>query len=153
LGRARLTFQLAGIGCAIVWLASCKMSPDEQYVSEKVPIEIDQDKPVVVEIRSLSGNGWNDVGIRCSPEIWDALSAAGGNVSVRLVSSGQGATKLIDVSPGGHKLWPINSFYYLFAIDGRRGTSAKVEIAFPASRLRATHVEFLVLKTPADTGL
>src|SRR5579862_7957015 len=88
---------------------SCKASSDTQYVLQKVPIEIQRGTPATIGIRSLSGNGWNEVGIRCSPEIWKTLSIGANDISVRLKSSGKGDVKIINISPGSHKLWPVDS--------------------------------------------
>ena len=143
---------LLAIACA---LSSCKMSADTQYVREKIPIEIQSGRPATITISSLSGNGWNDVGIRCSPDVWAQLTRGGANVGVRLTSSDKDGVRISDVSPGsqGHKLWPLDSYYYLFAIDGKYRSSATVELTFAGAPDGRTRAEILVLKTPADTGL
>ncbi len=148
----------AGIHRIAVWAASlsllcCTMSPDEQFVREKIPIEIQINKPMTIHIQSLSGNGWNYVGIRCSPDVWQTLARDNNNIVVNLTSSSKGGTKVIDVFPVDRKSWPIKSFHYLFSIGGDYGTSAAVEITFKAAPQGTTHAEVLVLKTPSDTGL
>jgi hypothetical protein len=118
-----------------------------------MPIEIQAAKTARIVVGPLSGNGWNEVGVRCSADVWEKIAAGASNITVRLVSADSSATKIINVTPGSHKLWPVESFYYLFAIGGDRGTSATVEIAFPNAPAGITNAEILMLKTPSDTGL
>ena len=73
-------------------------------------------------------------------------------IDVRLVSSSKPSTRIINVSPGGPKLWPVESYYYLFEIGGDYRARASVEIRFPGTPEGVTHAEVLVLNTPADTG-
>jgi hypothetical protein len=129
------------------------MTPDQQFVREKTAIEIQSGRPVTIKIRALSGNGWNDVGIRCSPDIWEALARDSSHITVQLISSNKDGTQVINVAPGQGKLWPVESYYYLFAIGGHYGASASVQITFPSAPEGITHAEMLVLNTPADTGL
>ncbi|HWO31303.1 MAG TPA: hypothetical protein VNO32_21120 [Candidatus Acidoferrum sp.] len=69
-----------------------------------MPIAIQQSVQVIIKLGPLIGNGWNQVGIRCSPDIWKALSAGPGKFSVRLVSSDKDGTSISNVFPGGHQL-------------------------------------------------
>jgi len=132
--------------------ASCARTPDAMYVREKIPIEVKKGKPTTITIRSLSGNGWNEVGIRCSPDVWKALMVGTNSVAVRIISSSKTNTSIINVAPGSHKLWPLDSFYYLFSIGGDYRASATVEITFPSAPEGVTRAEILVLITPADGG-
>jgi len=136
-------------------ISSCgPMTPDEQYVRQQIPIEIQSGRPATITIGSLSGNGWNEVGIRSSPEVWDALTNGTENITVRLISSSnKNGTQIVNVSPGSHNLWPIESFHYLFAIGGEYRAKASVEVTFPNARPGVMHAEIIVCKTPADTGL
>jgi len=134
-------------------LSSCTMSPDEQYIAETIPVKIQGSGPVTVDIRPLSGNGSNEVGIRCGPDVWELIVADKSSFSVRLISSDKGGTRIIDVSPGGGKLWPVEPFYHLFSIVGSRGARATVQMRFPDTLTGITSAEVVVLKTPADTGL
>jgi hypothetical protein len=123
-----------------------------QYVREKIPIEIHSKEPVIINIRSLSGNGRNEVGLRCSPEAWETLMKQRSAIAVRLVSSNKEATKISNIAPGDHKLWPVESFYYLFSISGEYRATASIEITFPSPLEGAERAEIVVLKTPSDTG-
>jgi hypothetical protein len=89
---------------AMYALSACRITPDKQYIREKMPIAIQQSVQVIIKLGPLIGNGWNQVGIRCSPDIWKALSAGPGNFSVRLVSSDKDGTSISNVFPGGHQL-------------------------------------------------
>jgi hypothetical protein len=134
-----------------------------------MPIEIQSGKPIAVNIR-LSGNGWNEVGIRCTPVVWQALlhgqpDGQPDGLTVRLVSSSTNGTQIAGVSlggpknvggiafPEGYKIWPVDSFHALFEINGERDASASVEITFKNAPEAEgeIHAEILVLKTPIDT--
>jgi len=134
--------------------SSCRsQTPDTQFVREKIPIEIQGGKPVTIKISSLSGNGWNEVGIRCSPEVWNALNNGTQSITVRLLSSSKNGTRIEQGSPGRPKLWPIESSHYLFTIDGAYRATAAIEIMFPNAPPGITRAEIVVSKTPSDTGL
>jgi hypothetical protein len=128
------------------------MTPDEQFVRQQIPIDLQGAKPAVIEIRSLSGNGWNEVGIRTSQENWNALTSGAAGVTVRLISSTEDGTQIEQGAIDRKGLWPIESFHYIFNIDGKYGAKALVEMIFPNAPIGPTRVEILVLKTPADTG-
>jgi len=129
------------------------MSPDQQYIAETIPIKIQGTDPVTVDIRSLSGGSPNEVGIRCGPDAWKLITADKSGFSVRLVSSDKEGTNISNVSLGGGTQWPVDRFYHLFYIVGRRGARATVQIKFPATLPGITNAEVIVLKTPADTEL
>jgi hypothetical protein len=149
----KITSRIAGVSILAMMCSSCgTMTPDEHFVSQKIPIEIQSGTPATIEIRSLSGNGWNEVGLRCSPEVWDALTNGGDNVTVQLISSGEHGTEIHDVSPGSRNLWHLESFHYLFLIGGEYRAKASVEISFKNAPPGVMHAQMLVIKTPADTG-
>jgi hypothetical protein len=141
---------VSAVVCLFSW---CMASDDARYIRQRSSIEIQEGKPVTVYIRSLSGNGWNEVGIRCSPDVCTKLLEGKDKITARVVSSNKNGTKIIDVSPDDHKLWPVDSFHYLFSIGGEYRANASVEISFPNSPEGVTHAELIVLKTPSDTGL
>jgi hypothetical protein len=139
---------------AMACLSGCMAgSDDARYIRQQSPIEIQDGKPVAVYIRSLSGNGWNEVGIRCSQDVWKTLREGNDKLTVRLLSSSRGGTKIINASPDDHKLWPVDSFHYLFSIGGEYRANALVEMTFPRLPAGVTKAEMIVLKTPSDTGL
>ena len=130
--------------------------PDVQFVRQKIPIVIQSGKPVTFTIGHLSGNGENDIGIRCSPEIWGALTNGTKAVTVRLLSSNKPDTIIGGVDPragGGAFLGYIPNVHYLFYIGGRYRAKASVEVTFPNAPAGGTPAEIIVGKTPADTGL
>jgi len=153
----KFSLRFVAIALAICAVTSCTMTPDEQYVRQEIPVEIEAGKPVTVKIASLSGNAENQVGIRCSPAEWKALSAGSNSISVRLVSSSSKSssyeTRVYMFSSGGPMMWPVDSAIYLFSIGGESGTSAFVEITFPSAPAGPTSAKIIVLNTPADTGL
>ena len=131
----------------------CEASGEMRYIRQQIPIEIRSGTPIAIKFRSLSGNGWNEVGVRCSPAVWQSLASDKSGVAVHLISSNKEGTKIIDVSPDEHKLWPVESFHYLFSIGGKYGATASVEITFQNAPPGITHADIVVLKTPSDTGL
>jgi hypothetical protein len=150
IGQLMTVFMLA---CG-VW--SCKeQSPAEYYTSQRIPIEVQSGKAVTVKI-TLSGNGPNDVGIRCSPEVWQALTSGPKTITARVTSSSESGTVLDGVQPGGTAdgfLYLIPDVKFLFEISGGHNATAVVEITFPNGPTVATPAEIVVGKTPADTGL
>lgn len=150
----KMAWQFAVVSVLACLFSSCaSQSPDEQFVHQKIPIEIQNGKVVTIEIHALSGNGENDVGIRCSPDVWNALTNGTKSITVRLKSSDKKGTQIGGVSPGSGRRWPIESFHYLFYIGGEYHAKASVEITFPNAPAEATRAEIIVDNTPADTGL
>jgi hypothetical protein len=148
------TWQLAAVFVLACIVSSCaSQPPGERFVRQKIPVEIQSGKPVTIEIRSLSGNGENHVGIRCSPEVWNTLTNSTKSLTVRLISSNKKGTNIGGISPGSGRRWPIESFHYLFYISGEYHAKASVEITFPNAPAGVTRAEIIVCKTPADTGL
>jgi len=132
------------------------MSPEKQYVRQTIPVEIQSGKPVTIEISSLSGNGVNDVGIRCSPEAWNTVTNGTKAIEVRLKSSTRPNTQIGGIDPassGTAFLGYISNVHYLFYISGEYRAKAAVEITFPNAPEGTTHAEIIVCKTPTDTGL
>jgi hypothetical protein len=125
-----------------------------QFVRQKMPIDIQSGKPFTIEISSLSGNGVNDIGIQCTPEVWNTLTNSGKNVEVRLKSSNKPKTQIggIDTASSGTAfLGYITNVHYLFYISGEYHAKASVEITFPNAPPGTTHAEIIVCKTPIDT--
>jgi hypothetical protein len=148
--------QVLGLLILVLSDSSCKpQSPDAQFVREKIPVEIRRAKPITVEIRSLSGNGMNDVGIRCPPEVWSVLTNGTKGIAVRLTSSNRADTEIggIDLHGGGTFFGKLANVHYLFYIGGRYHAHAVVEITFSNAPPEPTPAEILIGKTPADTGL
>jgi hypothetical protein len=139
---------LLGLACIF---ASCASQPSgERFVLQKIPIEIQSGKGIEVQMRTTGGN---EVGIRCSPEAWNTLTNSAQSVTARLISSNKKGTFIYDIRPGAGKMWPIESFHYLFQIYGEYRAKALVEITFGNVAPGVTHVELIVCKHPADFGL
>jgi hypothetical protein len=151
----KMIWQLVTLAALSCMVSSCvSQSPGERFVRQKIPIKIESGKPVTIEI-ILSGNGPNDVGIRCSPEVWNALTNGTKTITARLKSSDIKGAEIYGVHPGGSAagfLYLISDVRYLFEIYGAYHAKASVEITFPNTPTEATHVEIIVCKTPADTG-
>jgi hypothetical protein len=97
----RTVWQFAAVIVPVCILSSCApQTPEEQFVRQKIPVEIQSGKLVTIEIHHLSGNGWNDIGIRCSPEVWNALTNGANNITVQLKSSNKKTTEINGVNPG-----------------------------------------------------
>jgi hypothetical protein len=152
----KIAWQLMMVAATTCVFLSCKpQSPEEQFTRQKIPIEIQRGKPVTIEIPSLSGNGANDIGIQCSPELWNAITNGDQSITVRLKSSNRNDTEISSFDPRyspaflGH----IPNVHYLFNIAGEYHANAVVEITFQNGPIEATQAEIIVGKTPADTGL
>jgi hypothetical protein len=152
----KMAWQLAAVSVLACVITSCaSQPPGEGYVHQKIPIEIQSGKAVTVEIH-LSYSGVNDVGIRCSPEVWNALTNGTQAITVRLKSSNKKGTDIYGVHPGGGGagfLHLISDVHFLFEIYGGNYAKASVEITFPNAPPGVTHAEIIVGKTPEDTGL
>jgi hypothetical protein len=44
------------------------------FIRQKIPIEIQKGKPVIVQIRTRSPGGEPAIGMRCSPDLWHSLT-------------------------------------------------------------------------------
>lgn len=147
--------QLAMVFVVVCFVSSCgPRDSSERFVLQKIPITIQNGKSVSVDVYSLSGNGPNDVGIRCLPEVWNVLTNSREIIQVRLKSSGRQSTRIYSVAPGGAGagfIGYIPNVYYLFEIAGERNVKASIEIVFPHALAEAVHAEIIVCKTPADT--
>jgi hypothetical protein len=149
-------FIMAAIGAiaAILWaFLGGKMTPEQQYVRQKIPVEIESGKPVTVEI-NLSGNGVNDVAIKCPPEVWNALMRPTKAIEVRLTSSDHPKTAIggVDPTSGGTAfIGSLPNVHYLFYVYGEQNAKASMEITFPDAPPGTTRAEIIVGKTPADT--
>src|SRR6267378_8686529 len=82
----KMVWQLAASSVLACILLSCAGISRDSFVLQKIPIEIQSGKPVRIEIHSLSGNGVNSVGIRCSQEAWNSLTNGTKSIAVRLIS-------------------------------------------------------------------
>ena len=133
-----------------------ELTPDEQYVRQNIPIEIHGNHPVVIEIDSLSGNGVNDVGLRCPVELWQSLTQGTDPVSVRLITCSDPSAKIGGVDPGSvgtSFLGYLKDTHYLFYIVGRSGAKASISITFHNPPVSVTPAEIIVCQTPIDTKL
>jgi hypothetical protein len=149
------TAQQLAAACVLACIVSscAAQPPGEEFVHQKIPIEIQSGKTVTVEIH-LSYNGPDDVGIRCPPEVWNALTNGTRGITARLKSSDDKNTKIYGVNPGGaggYFLNRIPNVYYLFEIHGGNKAKASVEITFPNAPAGITHAEIIVGKTPEET--
>ena len=140
------------LACTI--LSCSRHASNEQYVSQKIPIRLQGANPVTFEIHSLSGNGAQDVGIRCSTEVWGALTNSARRITVRLKSSDRKGTEIYGgpsySAPGPLGYMP--DVHYLFDIVGQNHAKALVEVTFPNALLETTTAQIIICKTPADGG-
>lgn len=136
-----------------ILLSSCaSQPPGEQFARQKIPVQIQSGKPVTINIH-VTGSGVNDVGIRCSPEVWNALTNGPTPISVRLKSSNKEGVVISEVHPGSSGtsfLGYMPNVHYLFYIHGAH-TGASVEIAFPNVPSEATSAEMIVCVSPNET--
>src|SRR5215469_8083643 len=150
----KAALQLMAVCVTVAILSSCgTQQPGEQFVRQRIPVEIQKAQPIVVGIHSL-GVGANDVGIQCPIEVWTALTNNANTGAVRLTSSTKPGTQIggIDTTSGGTSfIGYIPNTHYLFYIYGKPGADATVEITFSNAPPGVTAAEIIVCKTPAET--
>ncbi len=147
----RISWKVAVLfGLPCIFTSCASQRPGERFVLQRIPIEIQPGKSVEVHMRTT---GANQVGIRCSPDVWNTLTNSSESITVQLISSNKKGTRIGGVSPGAGRQWPIESFYYLFNISGAYRAKASVEITFRNAAPGVTHAEIIVCKDPADFGL
>src|SRR5215468_11637313 len=95
----RNTGKIFAILVLICAFPACRKTPEEQFVRQSIPVQIQNGRTLTFEIKSLSGNGANDVGIRCSPELWKMLTNSTKEISVRLQASSEPDTRFDWVKP------------------------------------------------------
>jgi hypothetical protein len=153
----KAAWRLSAVSVLVCVFSSCgPQPPDVQFVLQKIPVEIQRGKPLTIEIHSLSGNGVNCVGIRCSPEVWSMLTNSPQSIEVRLKSSNEPRTQIGGVDPSSHAtgfLEYLTNVHYLFYVQGEHRAKASVEIIFPNAPEETTSAEIIVGKTPIDTKL
>jgi hypothetical protein len=112
----KTAFQLVAVSALACIFSSCASRPPGEafFVRQKIPIEIQVGKSATIEIRSFGGGRENRVAIRCSPEVWNALTNGTKTIAVQLVSSNK-ATQISGILLGSG---PIESLHYLFSIWG-----------------------------------
>ncbi len=151
----KVALRLIAVFVMATILSSCgRQQPGERFVRQRIPVEIQKNQPLDVEIHSLSGDP-NDIGIQCPIEVWNALTNNANTGSVRLKSSSKPGTQIfgIDTSSGGTSfIGYIPNTHYLFYIFGEPGANATVEITFSNAPAGTTSADIIVCKTPAETG-
>src|ERR1043166_131319 len=107
-----LSWQLAArLGFACLCSSCASRLPEEHLVSQRIPIGIVNGKPVTVVIRARSPGGKSEVGIRCSPDVWSALTNGTSSIAVRLLSSNKRGIYVEGIPQGHDAQCPIKSFY------------------------------------------
>jgi len=150
----KIALRLAAVSVLACIFSSCASHPPDEafFVRQKIPIEIQSGKPVTIEIRTPSPSGESEVGIRCSPEVWNALTNGTGSITVQLISSNKKGIQIARIPPGYDAQCPIKSFYDLFYLYGMYQffPRATVQITFPNAPSGVTHAEIFVCRTPRD---
>lgn len=148
-------WQLMAVVVTVTILSSCgNQQPGDRFVRQQIPVEIQKNQPVDVEIHSLSGDP-NDVGIQCPIAVWTALTNNANTGAVRLKASNKPGAQIgaVDVSSGGTSfIGYIPNTHYLFYIRGERGADATVEITFSNAPAGLTAANIVVCKSPAETA-
>jgi hypothetical protein len=123
-------------------------------VRERIPIEIRDSQPVTFVIHTRSPGRGAAVAIRCSPEMWNSLTAGTGRVNIQLISSRWNGVKIRKEAPVRYGTTDSNmSYYTLFSITGNYQlfTKLKVQLTFPSSPPAVIHAEILVFRMPTDS--
>src|SRR5580658_3138827 len=120
----KMTGRLMAILAAMCFFLSCKQQRSgEQFIRQKIPIEIQEGQPVIVEIHSLSGDP-NAIGIRCPIEIWTALTNSAKTITAHIKASSKPGTQIgwiNNASDGTSFIGYIPNTHYLFYVFGEPG--------------------------------
>ncbi len=149
-----MAWQLAaGLGVACFCSLCASLLPEEYLVRQKIPIEIESGKPVTIKIRARSPGGASEVGIRCSPEVWNALTNGTRSITVQLISSNKKGIHIERIPPGYGPYNPIESLHDLFYLLGnyQMFPRAIVQITFPNAPPGVTRAEILVCRMATDS--
>ena len=152
---SKAAVRLACIVMGAFTFVSCKEEPQrEKFVLQRIPVEIRAHKPLTVRVTNLSGNGANDVGVRCSSEEWAQLTNGTRAFTARLRSPTDGQVNIggIDLfSSGTAFMGRLTNTHYMFYLTGQRGSAATIDVQFPCDEIELVHAEVLMCETPADT--
>jgi hypothetical protein len=142
------------LGICMLLLACRNSRHDDPFIHQEIPVMIQNGKSTTIKIGPLSGSSPNDVGVRCSNEVWKMLTKGSNSVSVLLKSSDKKGTMIGGVDPsssGTSFLGHVPNAHYLFYIRGERDATAVVEISFRNEIPQPFSVKIVVCKTPAET--
>jgi hypothetical protein len=123
-------------------------------IRERIPIAVNDSKPITFVVHARSPGGVATVGIRCSPEAWNSLTGGTGQVKVQLISSRWNGVKIREETPTRHGAPDSDASYYtLFSLLGNYHlfSKVKVQITFPSAPPEVTHAVILVFRMPADS--
>ena len=96
----RKTAEILALSAIFLAVTCCgRMTPDQQFIRQKIPVQIQNGRTLTIEITSLSENGCNDVGIRCSPTFWKVLTNSTTNITARVTNSSKPDTSIGEVTP------------------------------------------------------
>jgi hypothetical protein len=143
--------QMSGFCLLALIFCSCASGPPTEafYVRQRIPIEIENGKPSNVDLRIRSPGGRSEVGIQCSPEVWNALTNGTGGITVQLLSSNKGV-QVITVPPGFQGQCPVHSLHVLCYLHGNH-VRASLQITFPNTPAGYTRADVIVCKMASDT--
>ena len=137
-------------GVCILLCISCVSRIGQPFVHQRIPIEVQGDKVVVLEMHGLAGS--HMVGIRCSPELWDELTNCQKGITVRLKSADTQPAEVFAIEPGRARTTcdQVASCRYFFAVSATG--NVVVEISFPKMTIVGP-AEIIICKTPEQTEL
>jgi hypothetical protein len=135
-------------GMCILLCISCAANNGESFVHQKVPIEIQGNEILTVEMHRLVGS--HPVGIRCSPEVWNELKNCQKSIVVRLKSADKQPAETFGFEPGltGTTCDQVAHCHYFFMVSAIG--NIVVEISFPKMPLEAP-AEMIICMTPEET--
>ena len=145
---SKAAVRLACIVMGAFTFVSCKEEPQrEKFVLQRIPVEIRAHKPLTVRVTNLSGNGANDVGVRCSSEEWAQLTNGTRAFTARLRSPTDGQVNIggIDLfSSGTAFMGRLTNTHYMFYLTGQSGSAATIDVQFPCDEIELVHAEVLM---------
>ena len=133
------------VACILVG-TSCKYnSGTEAWIDQLVPIKVENGKVITIELQNVSRD--HSVGIRCSPQMWNALIKDPQNITVRLNSPDEHKGKIAEFEPArlGTECDSVPGARYLFTITGTG--RAVVEVVFKNMPEQVWPVEIILCKS------
>jgi hypothetical protein len=150
--KRHLQLGIVLVAGGVVSSCASRAAGESSFIREAIPIEIQHGKPVTIEIHTRSPGGKSEVGIRCSPEVWNTLTNGTEAISIELVSSNKKNVQVFKIHSGYDAACPVKSFYdlcYLYGMN-HQFPKATVRIHFPNAPAGITRAEILVCRTSAD---
>ena len=119
---------LGWIGLCVLFCGSCAAPViQETGVQQNIPITIQKDSVVQVEMKNL--DGVHNIGIRCPPEVWTDLTNHQASVEMRIASADDRIAYGFGFNPGqkGTECDQVKDTHYLFSVSAMGDLTMEVD--------------------------